>query len=490
MSRDTPENRALWGPNGVGSVDVAASVCAPDNECPFYHYSKDSNDGAFTTPIHLLIASFRDRLCPRTLFNAFERAQNPKRIYIRVLDQTEPDSDLIDDAGCWERYCQDYNTNCSEYKSQVRIVHQDSRTAKGPTDARSKLSAMVYWDYMHPNAPNLQPVQLQDFCMQTDSHMDFSDNFDTELIWMHHRTRNDYAVLSTYVTSMEMNNQNPPNYPNLCMCTFTSTIRNWGTKECRNLVTPKLTNAMWGAGLSFHRCHAEINVPVDPYLDGVFDGEEGSRGIRFFTHGYDVYTPDRVLVTHDYKGHQSNPVVHTWGGGRRGRNNNNNKQEQQQQQHDWLQDIEQARDNVRTVGTKRVNMMLGIGKKEYSDEELQEIKEIRQSRFGLGTKRTLEQVRQFTGIDLVERKMVENKCGNLIWVPFVESPNYGIQATLERGLTDGNSGRAVTMPVVEPTSSRFEITNGVKLAGVLVLFLMAMARYSRQRRKKRDRHKN
>ena len=58
--------------------------------------------------------------------------------------------------------------------------------------------------------------------------------------------------------------------------------------------------AMWGAGLSFHRCHAEINVPVDPYLDNVFDGEEGSRGIRFFTHGYDVYTPDRVFVTHDY----------------------------------------------------------------------------------------------------------------------------------------------------------------------------------------------
>lgn len=57
---------------------------------------------------------------------------------------------------------------------------------------------------------------------------------------------------------------------------------------------------MWGAGLSFHRCHAEINVPVDPYLDGVFDGEEGSRGIRFFTHGYDVYSPHRVLVTHDY----------------------------------------------------------------------------------------------------------------------------------------------------------------------------------------------
>ena len=74
---------------------------------------------------------------------------------------------------------------------------------------------------------------------------------------------------------------------------------------------------MWGAGLSFHRCHGELTVPVDPYLDGVFDGEEGSRGIRFFTHGYDVYAPDIVLVTHDYHTHQGNPIVHTWGRGQK-----------------------------------------------------------------------------------------------------------------------------------------------------------------------------
>jgi hypothetical protein len=172
--------------------------------------------------------------------------------------------------------------------------------------------------------------------MQTDSHMDFSDNFDVGLVDMFHKTENDYAVLSTYVTDIEQNNKDPNNVPHLCMVEFTSSIRNWGTKECTNLRKPKLTNgtcllcekfvcircshlmsylnitllkyyyitnlcaAMWGAGLSFHRCHAEVNVPVDPYLDNVFDGEEGSRGIRFFTHGYDVYTPHRVLVTHDY----------------------------------------------------------------------------------------------------------------------------------------------------------------------------------------------
>jgi hypothetical protein len=66
------------------------------------------------------------------------------------------------------------------------------------------------------------------------------------------------------------------------------------------LLLDRVLTAMWGAGLSFHRTHAELNVPVDPYLDNVFDGEEGSRGIRLFTHGYDVYTPNKVLVTHDY----------------------------------------------------------------------------------------------------------------------------------------------------------------------------------------------
>ena len=315
LARDTPENRKLFPHGPFGNADIAESECfedevTGDKKCPFYNYKEDAtHDGAILTPIHMLIASFRDRLCPRTLHNAFSHAENPQRLWIRIIEQTLPDSDLIDDAGCWARYCEDYNKNCSEFQDHVHTIHVDASKAKGPTDARSKLSAMVNWDYVHRDQPDqleFHPVQENDFCMQTDSHMDFSDNFDTRLIGMHHRTENDYAVLSTYVTDIEQNNKDVTNVPNLCMVTFTSTIRNWGTKECRHLVRPKLTN-LWGAGLSFHRCHAELNVPVDPYLDDVFDGEEGSRAIRFFTHGYDTYTPDEVLVTHDYHNHQGNP---------------------------------------------------------------------------------------------------------------------------------------------------------------------------------------
>jgi hypothetical protein len=445
LSRDNDANRKLFPDGSFGYADVAESSCSVTGECPYYHYTVDrSGNQAMDAPIHILIAAFRDQLCARTIHNAFSHAANPKRVFLRIIDQTQPNSELVDDQGCWPRYCSEYNENCDEYKSQVRSVRVDSAQSKGPTWARSKLSAMIHWDYVHRDEPEeivLEPVQSQDFCMQIDSHMDFSDNYDQGLIAMHHRTENDYAVLSTYVTDIEQNNQDPKTVPNLCMVTFTSSIRNWGTKECRGLQKPKLTNAMWGAGLSFHRCHAEVNVPVDPYLDGVFDGEEGSRGIRFFTHGYDVYTPDKVLVTHDYHGHQSNPVVHTWGRG--GRKQKAGEDEGEKAVQDavfeedwkWMAEIESKRDQWHTFGTKRVNMLLSIGSHFNSTEkEAGEVEKMRHSRFGLGTKRTLEQVRDFTGINLLEEKMESIKCGNLNWVPFEKSLEYGIEETLERAL--------------------------------------------------------
>lgn len=429
LARDTPANRRLFPDGPFGEPDVAETICPSPDKCPHYNYKKDTDPAeAEETPIHFLIASYRDKLCARTLHNAFTHAKNPKRLTFRVIEQTKADTGLDDDEGCWDRYCDKYNPNCQEYKDQVRIVPVDANEALGPTWARSKLSAMVNWDYMHRQKSeelDFQPVQMQDFCMQTDSHMDFSDDFDVGLIEMFHRSENDYAVLSTYVTDIKDNNKDPTNVPLLCMVEFTSSIRNWGTKECNHILKPKLTNAMWGAGLSFHRCHAEINVPVDPYLDNVFDGEEGSRGIRFFTHGYDVYAPDKVLVTHDYHGHQSNPVVHSWG-------KRNQKYVKHESTWKWMDEINSVRKNLDTFGSNRVNAMLGFGPKNRN-EIADEIDLMRKSRYGIGTKRTLEQAEEFTGINFKERRMETNRCGNLLWVPFEESPNYGVEEILSRG---------------------------------------------------------
>jgi hypothetical protein len=266
-------------------------------------------------------------------------------------------------------------------------------------------------------------------------------------------------------------------------------------------------------GLSFHRCHAELVNPVDPYLDDVFDGEEGSRGLRFFTHGYDVYTPDRVLVTHDYKGHQGNPIVHTWGGHR----GQKQKGQQVEDSWKWTKAIEKEKSKLRTSGTPRVNMMLGIGKIVYSVEEEDEQKMIQSSRFGLGTKRTLEQAMVFSGINLPGRRTTANKCGNLIWVPFDESPDYGVSEIFQRTLAGGQmesppaaavggSGAAVVggdadapvlrragvasvelMPPSQLTGG-IQLTNVRVLSGALLAVIFMTRIASRRRKRKGDRH--
>ena len=68
------------------------------------------------------------------------------------------------------------------------------------------------------------------------------------------------------------------------MVTFTGShnlVRNHATKCMRSMPHPKLTNIVWGAGLSFAKCHAERKVPYDPHIPHIFDGEEFSRGLRY-----------------------------------------------------------------------------------------------------------------------------------------------------------------------------------------------------------------
>lgn len=164
LGRDTKH----WGEEGTGSVTVDPDKEC-ENGCPYYNHAEYD---ALNDPIHLSIAAFRDRLCPRTLYNLFRKAKNPHRIYVRLIQQREFDSDEPDDADCWKRFCAEYpDQPCEQYKDQVQVLTMNAKSAKGPTDPRSKLSQMVVYDYIHQDAPMLRAVDPNDYCMQTDSHM-------------------------------------------------------------------------------------------------------------------------------------------------------------------------------------------------------------------------------------------------------------------------------------------------------------------------------
>jgi hypothetical protein len=253
----------------------------------------------------VFISGYSDKLCPITLFNAYTKAQHPSRIFIGVVQQNEESIDL----DCFFHYCKLMNASLDDcpFKDNIRMTRVAAQEARGPTWARAKGITML---------------ENEEFCMQTDSHMDFELNWDTLMLEMWGIINNEYAILSTYVSDLAQYEENKADrhgindqfeVPHLCMVTLQGMYglpRNWGTKCLRNMKKPKLTNAVWGAGLSFSKCHAERKVPYDPHTPHIFDGEEFSRAIRFWTWGYDIYSPHRVYVLHNYKESQASNCVY------------------------------------------------------------------------------------------------------------------------------------------------------------------------------------
>lgn len=242
--------------------------------------------------IFIGISAYRDHRCGRTIFDVFNKAKYPEHITIGVLEQTGPG-----DSRCIETYCLlwkeklDISGELCPFKSQIIVSTMSYEHSTGPALARSYQQDMI---------------TDQDFCLQVDAHTLFVEHFDVELVSMFARTKNEHAVLSTYIQDIyEMRRAERDDAANELhevphICALTAGPMSHSTflaYNAYNLHAPKL-NYFWGAGLSFSKCHAEYRVPYDRNLPGVFYGEEITRAIRFFTHGYDMYTPDRNFVFH------------------------------------------------------------------------------------------------------------------------------------------------------------------------------------------------
>lgn len=283
-----------------------------------------SNVALNETSIFVGVAAFREHRCGRTLFDAYAKAVNPRRVYFGVVDQLLASVD--DQMSCLDDFCslikdalavgshmhlnrldaaersavdsrngnddQERKKRKCLFANQVRVNRQNAFYSRGPTYAR-----------------HLQQLLLRDelFCLQVDAHTLFAKRWDELLVQDWLLLRNEHAVLTTYLPHIDQIDVQEPEdsatqvVPHLCKTVLGGggMERNAIASAARSLPRPKLT-PLWGAGLSFSKCHAEIAVPYDPHLDHVFDGEEFSRALRLFTWGYDNYTPHRNRVFHDY----------------------------------------------------------------------------------------------------------------------------------------------------------------------------------------------
>ncbi|CAM9805657.1 unnamed protein product, partial [Choristocarpus tenellus] len=178
----TPNNGKVWDGNGwIALVDVDSAPQPPSPKSDSWR-RKD-------TTIFIGVSSFRDKRCPATLYNFYTKAKYPERIVVGVVQQN-----AFDDVDCVTEYCNlrghKEGPSCPHWEN-IRTIRVEDRLATGPCFGR------------HLQAKQSYMLRDEEFCMQTDSHMDVVQDWDTKLMNMWGRTNNEYGILTTYVHRKE-----------------------------------------------------------------------------------------------------------------------------------------------------------------------------------------------------------------------------------------------------------------------------------------------
>jgi [Skp1-protein]-hydroxyproline N-acetylglucosaminyltransferase len=226
------------------------------------------------------IASYRDSRCEKTVEHAFQHAQYPKRVFLGICQQNKSgDADCVPRSFDWEK--------------NIRIKRIDYTEARGPTYARYLCTQMY---------------KNEDFFFQIDSHCLFVKHWDTHLIDMlcdiEKRENISKVILSHYPPEYEKYTENPkPSDPvtHITQCRFDENgILTFAGAVYKRPGRYPQKNPFVAAGFIFSRGHLLQDVPFDPHLPYLFTGEEMLLSVRFFTSGWDVYTPNRNIIYHAY----------------------------------------------------------------------------------------------------------------------------------------------------------------------------------------------
>lgn len=302
------------------------------------------DEGRVETPqqprIFVQIASYRDPDCQWTIKDLFEKATHPEHIFAGIAWQFVEE----EDCACFrEPY---------PYPDQVRVHASDARLSRGTCWARSIVQKL--W-------------RGEEFTLQIDSHMRFEPGWDETLLAVWSRCNNDRAVVTSYMPGFV-----PPDaFEREWIFSMSATgfdddsmLRFHGSPAWRvdgGEPAEPVPGAFVSANMLFGPASMIQDVHYDPDL--YFFGEEVSLAVRLWTHGYDIYHPNKLLMFHNW---------------------NREARRTHFDDHDW--------EGPHFKAVKRVRQMLGIGEQDTSLRD-------EMGRFGLGTARTLAQYQHFSGVD-------------------------------------------------------------------------------------------
>lgn len=308
--------------------------------------------------IFVSIASYRDDVCTDTLDSLFKMAENPNSIFVGICQQ----NDDTQDKDCISLV---ENTPLANNVRIIRIPHYE---AKGPTHARYLCSTL--WNG-------------EEFFLQIDSHTKFVKNWDTICINMINSIKtqklSDKPVISYYPKEYNQyekyTEEQKHNVPRMCKSFFNDRgmISFLGSQEIKtdNKVykTPHLAGGMF-----FCESYFLNELPFDPDLPYLFVGEEILHSIRFFTNGWDLFTPSENIIFHEYT-RKGKPKIWT--------------------DNPYYSDM---------IAFNKVKHYLGL------DNNIPTDKYINLDKYGLGKSRTIQEFYDFAGIDINNKRMIKNFC--------------------------------------------------------------------------------
>ena len=318
--------------------------------------------------IFISIPTYRDEECPETVYNLFENAKYPSRLTLGIFQQNDETKDI----DCELQYCA-LDKDCRN--NQITIKRVPYKEAKGPTHARVEITKML---------------KDEDFFMSIDSHTRFTKNWDEKILKEWDKCDNKNAILTTYPRPYEPEKHDNhedglKKVPHLCKTWFDKHMPRGKAVYVKKQDKPLLTS-LYSANFAFMPAEAIRIAPLDAYTPNLFSGEEFYVAARFWTNGYDFYTPQRDIIYHYYT---RKDAPKFW-----------------EEVPNYKEQRESSENRVR----KQFGLSYDANK--IYDKNLDKYK--------MGTKRTFKQYLDFSKVDLENEKETEDNCGigKIKYVPY------------------------------------------------------------------------
>lgn len=308
-----------------------------------------------TPRIFVSIASYRDTECQWTVKDLFDKARHPERVFAGI---------------CWQFIAAE-DADCFTVRTrpeQCRVIEVDARESRGVCWARSRIQRELWAG--------------EEYFLQIDAHSRFVRDWDEVLLEMLCACGSERAVLSAYPASYT-----PPDQLGKDVVSVIAAkdfddrgLLAFGSRGTAAAQAPErpVPAAFIGAGLLFGPSAILAEVPYDPFI--YFTGEEITLAARLWTHGWDLYAPNRVTVYHEYS-------------------------ERPNKRRHWHDHKLWTELSDRTA--KRVRHLLD-GEPCADAEALRDI-----GQYGLGERRSLKLYEEFAGVDF-RRKLIGGKSADEI----------------------------------------------------------------------------